>query len=108
MSLIESGGGENVSKSNASVLSETPVEDDLLSKLNKINNNKDIDNKDKIAEMSKLFTESMIPFYKEQCKNVVEGSAHQSFEDALNSDMKAKSARADMIIQKYQVLSMEY
>ena len=107
MNQLDSTVNKSMVKS-ANVASMTPVEDEFNAKITKIYNNKNIDNEQKIKELSDIFLEGMIPFYKETAKNLVTNSSMQSFEEALAEDQRTKALTVDPITQKYQAISVEY
>ena len=83
-------------------------EDKLEQKLKKIYGNQELNNKQKVDEMVKLYNDDVIIGYKKAFQSVV----HITSDHALNEFMSEYSAeqtkRGEIIQNKYQVLSQEY
>lgn len=83
-------------------------EDRLDQKLKKIYGNQELDNKKKIEQMVKFYYDEVIVDYKKAFQSVI----HITSDHALNEFMVEYSAeqskRAEIIMQKYEVLSKEY
>ena len=74
--MFEDGGEENLVKATGS---QTPVEDAQRAKLTKIYG-MDADNKEKIAQMVKLYHEEVIVNYKKNFEDVMYTSSRQSMD----------------------------
>ena len=58
--------------------------------------------------MADIFNTEMLPQYKQRSAEVVTESAKLSLDELMRSEYEAKEKRAEVILQKYQVLSGEY
>lgn len=83
-------------------------EDKLQAKITKIFQNGDLDNKDKIAQMVKIYNEEIITGYSQTFKNVVYATSDETLNQYLVEFTAEKAKIGDNILQKYQVLSKEY
>jgi|TARA_B110001450_G_scaffold246548_1_gene260714 hypothetical protein len=84
------------------------VEDDLQAKLTKLYQNKDIDNKQKIAEMVTLFNNNILPNYRTQYEKVLYTSSKSSLDKIVCDFYEEKAKRSEIIMDKYKRLSSEY
>ena len=106
LEMFEEGKQEGISLNSAS--QATPKEDAINAKLTKLFQNKDLDNKQKIAEMVELFNAEVRPQYQQSFKDVVTFSNELTRTEMLTEYQQAQTKRAEIIQQKYQVLSQEY
>ena len=58
--------------------------------------------------MAKMFNENVLPYYRLSAQHVVEGSSQLSLEELMKGESTTKVARAEVIVNKYQVLTQEY
>lgn len=67
--------------------------------------NKEIDNKQKIEEMVKMFNEEILPNYKSQYEKVLYTSSKSSLDKIVCDYYEDKAKRADIVMDKYKRLS---
>ena len=80
----------------------------MQAKITKIFQNGDLDNKEKIAQMVKIYEEEIIPGYKQSFQNVVYTTSEETLNEYLVEFTAEKAKIGEGILQKYQVLSKEY
>ena len=74
----------------------------------KLYKNGELDNKQKIAQMADLFNEEVIEFYKNSFIDIVQASKEQITNQYLSEFHSERAQNAEMILQKYAMLSKEY
>lgn len=89
--------GANADKS----LYSGAYEDKLQAKITKIFQSGDIDNKEKIAQMVKIYDEEIIIGYKQTFKDVVYNTSEETLNEYLVEFTKEKANIGDNILQKY-------
>lgn len=110
MNLIENNSEDptNVGAQPNGRLYAGAVEDKLQARITKIFGNAELDNKEKITQMVKIYEEEIITGYEQTFKDVVNETSEQSLNEFLVDFTSEKAKIADQILQKYQVLSKEY
>ena len=93
--MFEEGKQEGISLNSAS--QATPKEDAINAKLTKLFQNKDLDNKQKIAEMVELFNAEVRPQYQQSFKDVVTFSNELTRTEMLTEYQQAQTKRAEII-----------
>ena len=108
MSLFEQATPAQTPAQSMSELYAGANEDRLDQKLKKIYGNQELDNKQKIEQMVKFYYDEVVVDYKKAFQSVI----HITSDHALNEFMAEYSGeqakRAEIIMQKYEVLSKEY
>lgn len=83
-------------------------EDKLEKKLKKIYGNQEIDNKQKIEQMVQLFNDEIIVEYRKAFESVIHVTSDHALDEFMSEYTSEQAKRAEIIMQKYQVLSQEY
>ena len=83
-------------------------EDKLEQKLKKIYGNQELNNKQKIEEMVKLYNDDVITGYKKAFQSVVHITSDHALNEFMSEYTAEQTKRGEIIQNKYQVLSQEY
>jgi len=108
MNLIENTSEDSTNLGARKSLYTGAAEDKLQLKISKIFQNQELDSKEKIAQMVKIYEEEIITGYEQTFKDVVYETSEQTLNEYLVDFTSEKAKIADQILQKYQVLSKEY
>ena len=104
MNLLENSGVT----AESSKKNENNVENILEAKLQKIFQNGDLDNKEKIAQMTELFNNEIIPNYRDTMAKIVKVTSDQTINEYLKEWHEERLNSAKAIQNKYMVISQEY
>jgi len=104
LSLFEDSDTINQSKTAPT---QTPFEDEMQAKLTKIYQS-DADSKAKVVQMVEMFYSELLPAYEKTSASIIRESSENSILVLNREEYKDRKQKADLIVQKYEILSKEY